>query len=442
MRVRAIASSLLIAISLCLPTAIPTSAQQKKEWSWKDRDLKVRSRADLDKILEKHKLWLGSEHRGSGARAVLSSADLSDANLSGADLMEADLSGAELRRANLSKADLRSANLFQAYLAGAELSGANLSDATLSAADLRGANLGGAYLGGADLSGAQLGCDEPMLPLFRPPALTQEPVCTNLSGADLSGADLTNVNFDRARLAGALFEPKNLPTLKWIAVAQGLNLMTYRSNPGPLTQLRKQFQDAGFREQERAITFVLNRREAELDSFVERWFKRIAFDFTCAYGFQPGRPLRIVGMLWVVFSIVYVVLIHRSGKSKSGIYVVAARLLKGESNTRTIQVRSFTPYTSRVTKKRFRALRLWWLRRKWLRREWRVVRAAMFFSLMSAFNIGFRDINFGRWLRLLTKREYDLKAVGWARTVSGFQSLLSVYLIALWLLTYFGRPFG
>lgn len=59
-----------------------------------------------------------------------------------------------------------------------------------------------------------------------------------------------------------------------------------------------------------------------------------------------------------------------------------------------------------------------------------------------AFNIGFRDINFGRWLRLLTKRGYDLKAVGWARTVSGFQSLLSVYLIALWVLSYFGRPFG
>ncbi|MGA9055149.1 MAG: hypothetical protein WB763_01420 [Terriglobia bacterium] len=71
-----------------------------------------------------------------------------------------------------------------------------------------------------------------------------------------------------------------------------------------------------------------------------------------------------------------------------------------------------------------------------------MLRAAMFFSLMSAFNIGFLDINFGRWVRMLTKREYDLKAVGWAHTVSGFQSLLSVYLIALWVLTYFGRPFG
>jgi hypothetical protein len=61
----------------------------------------------------------------------------------------------------------------------------------------------------------------------------------------------------------------------------------------------------------------------------------------------------------------------------------------------------------------------------------------MFFSLMSAFNIGFRDINFGRWLRLL-----DIKAVGWARVVAGWKSLISVYLIAMWVLTYFGRPFG
>jgi hypothetical protein len=60
---------------------------------------------------------------------------------------------------------------------------------------------------------------------------------------------------------------------------------------------------------------------------------------------------------------------------------------------------------------------------------------------MSAFNIGFRDINFGRWLRLLPRSEYDLKAKGWARTVAGLQSLFSVYLIALWVLTYFGRPF-
>ena len=38
--------------------------------------------------------------------------------------------------------------------------------------------------------------------------------------------------------------------------------------------------------------------------------------------------------------------------------------------------------------------------------------------------------------------EYTLRATGWVRAVAGCQSLLSVYLLALfWALTYFGRPF-
>ena len=58
---RAIASSVLIAVLLCLFAAISAAAQQQEqqpEWTWKDGQGEIRSRADLDKILEKHKLWL------------------------------------------------------------------------------------------------------------------------------------------------------------------------------------------------------------------------------------------------------------------------------------------------------------------------------------------------------------------------------------------------
>ena len=41
----------------------------------------------------------------------------------------------------------------------------------------------------------------------------------------------------------------------------------------------------------------------------------------------------------------------------------------------------------------------------------------------------------------MQKRPYTLRATGWVRAASGLQSLLSVYLLALWALTYFGRPF-
>jgi hypothetical protein len=67
---------------------------------------------------------------------------------------------------------------------------------------------------------------------------------------------------------------------------------------------------------------------------------------------------------------------------------------------------------------------------------------ALYFSLLSAFHIGWRDINVGNWIARIQPREYTLRSTGWVRTVSGIQSLISIYLLAFWVLTQFGRPFG
>ena len=64
-----------------------------------------------------------------------------------------------------------------------------------------------------------------------------------------------------------------------------------------------------------------------------------------------------------------------------------------------------------------------------------------YFSLLSAFQIGFREFNFGTWLTRVQPRNFALEATGWVRTLSGLQPLLSVYLFAMWVLAYFGRPF-
>lgn len=74
-------------------------------------------------------------------------------------------------------------------------------------------------------------------------------------------------------------------------------------------------------------------------------------------------------------------------------------------------------------------------------RGWRAIGYAVYFSLLSAFNIGFREITVGNWISRLQRREYTFRAEGWVRVVAGVQSLLSVYMLAMWLLTYFGRPF-
>jgi hypothetical protein len=73
--------------------------------------------------------------------------------------------------------------------------------------------------------------------------------------------------------------------------------------------------------------------------------------------------------------------------------------------------------------------------------ESRMFRTGLYFSLLSAFHLGWRELNVGTWIARLQFREYTLRATGWVRMVAGIQSLLSVYLLALWVLTYFGRPF-
>ena len=66
---------------------------------------------------------------------------------------------------------------------------------------------------------------------------------------------------------------------------------------------------------------------------------------------------------------------------------------------------------------------------------------AFYFSALSAFHIGWRDLNVGTWLTRLQFTEFALRGRGWVRFVSGLQSLTSVYLLAMWVLMYFGRPF-
>ena len=123
------------------------------------------NKAELNKILDNHKLWLQTNGE-QGERADLRSADLRSADLRSADLRSADLRYADLRSADLRYADLRSADLRCAVLSSADLSSADLRYADLRSAVLRYADLRSADLRYADLR------------------------CADLSYADLRSADL------------------------------------------------------------------------------------------------------------------------------------------------------------------------------------------------------------------------------------------------------------
>jgi uncharacterized protein YjbI with pentapeptide repeats len=70
-----------------------------------------------------------------------------------------------------------------------------------------------------------------------------------VSGALLRRTDLSGANLTGANLGLAVFEPVSLPELRGMAAAENLDLLTYDTNPDALVQLRKQFEDGGFRDQ-------------------------------------------------------------------------------------------------------------------------------------------------------------------------------------------------
>lgn len=115
----------------------------------------------------------------------------------------------------------------------------------------------------------------------------------------------------------------------------------------------------------------------------------------------------------------------------SGLYLVGRRARSGSEIAQGMRIRP----------REIAQGSLWKYIWPFVKEEYRLLHHAAFFSLMTTFNIGFRDVQVGRWLRQLFTREYDVKVTNWARVVAGWQALISVGLIALTLLTYFGRPF-
>jgi hypothetical protein len=142
---------------------------------------------------------------------------------------------------------------------------------------------------------------------------------------------------------------------------------------------------------------------------------------------EPTLALLQIIFWWSIFTVVYMLALIYGTKNDwnaSGIYQVFPELRIEASGAKPPL--ETVPRVIRVPSTNWRAAIGW----------------AAYFSLLSAVNIGFKEFTPGDWISRLQGRDYALQAVGWVRTVAGVQALLSVYLLAMWVLTQFGRPFG
>jgi uncharacterized protein YjbI with pentapeptide repeats len=290
-------------------------------------------------------------------------------------------------KADFEKASFNAGASFEkaSFNAGANFNGASFSgnvnfiDANLSGADLRSANLSGA----------------------------------NLSGANLSGTDLRKAKAIGTNFRNCYFDPKNIDGIN-ILGAKGFSSIKF-NNIDNVVNLRNVAKNAGFKSQERQLTAALRKKRFSVVGLHERIFENIFLDYPTDYGANPWRCLEIFGAFFLAFSIPYMIVLKKRGQD--GIFKVwsseRARIDLGEEKpVRLTFIRGFSFF--------------WY---------------GLYFSLLSAFHIGWRDLNVGSWIARIQPREYTLKATGWVRVVSGVHSFISIYLLALWALTYFSRPF-
>ncbi len=407
----------------------------------KYKGFKRPTQQELALIIQNHTEWLDSlggeqdPKRANLCEANLREMDLRNIRLSGADLDGADLSGANLIGAILSAAQSDEEvkdNEGKPFLR--ELRRTKWIRTDLNSADLRGCVMRGAALDGADLSGADLSElneqsvgrekeEEDVL------AIGVNMRLCNLTGASLVGADLRGANLHWTILSSVLFEPKSLPTIDGIGSAIGLSELWYKENANPMVALREELKSAGLRKEERAVTFAIKHNERVKSGWAESAFNFVLFELTCKYGMEPGRPLEILVVLALIFSLVYMIALN--GRRKSSIWAIWPPDSTFRESERPVRVPDRLADFRRGEWRPFT-----WLK-KWLR-LWLI---GAYFSLLSAFQIGWRELNFGNWLSRMQPREFVLRPTGWVRVISGVQALLSVYLLALWALTYFGRPF-
>lgn len=208
------------------------------------------------------------------------------------------------------------------------------------------------------------------------------------------------------------------PPIDSIALANNLEKMIY-NQPRALVELRKKLRASGYEQQAREITYALRHgtlwKSNKLSGLFGDIVQYILFEFTSAWGLHPQRALILLVSGIPLFSIIY--FLAMCNRSKDGIWILWSdnRIRKdvGRNEPQLIFA-------------------------------WDVLQAyqlSIYFSVLSAFHIGWRDFNVGSWITRLQANEFVLKPTGWVRTVAGIQSLVSVYLLAIFVLTYFGKPF-
>jgi pentapeptide repeat protein len=352
-----------------------------------NRDQELRKVANLQLLLSAHKDWLaagGCKPSGDGS---IDREDPAVVATSIGKLEPISLFRTNLRGADLSNRDLRCMSFI----------GADLTGATFFGADVR-----GAFFNRATLVGA------------------------NLERADMRGAIFYNADVDRM-----VYQPKHAPAPSSLALARNLNRITYDDDPTLLYGVKNALKERGYVDAHKSVIAALRRSHPPEDSqetiahrsksAAGSAIQSVLFDWTCEFGSNAFRPLVVILLLWIICGAIYAAALLRN--SSAGLFLISTgeRIPKGKRAPHVLRVHARKAYI--------------------VPRLLSAMSTGLFFSFRRTFHFGFKELDFGNWLKLLQAREFDIRAYGWPRVISGAQSILSIYLLALAIVSAFTTPF-
>jgi len=211
---------------------------------------------------------------------------------------------------------------------------------------------------------------------------------------------------------------------------------TDEENSYAILDLRKALHDAGYRSAELEVNLAYQRG-------VQSSWQMVLLDWTCEWGANWQRPISLAVLLSVICAFVYGYLIRFTRRNK--LFVVGVdgvretKFTIGNKNARPRWLPSAGALNGlKRLEKIHKVVHTIRARLRW---EARLANVCLLFSAMSVLNLGVQGLDLGHWIRLMHKREFDLRAVGNIRTVAGIQSIVSFVLLALATLSYFGHSF-
>jgi len=294
-----------------------------------------------------------------------------------------------------------------------------------------------------------------------------------LQGVSFHKTDLTNVDITRSMLYGCIDKKEiNIVCLdaeKQLTNFRGainIKYMKYvytdhSNSPTGINAVRKDLRDSGYdREANEVVYFVEHGllQEVFKDSNatylrqMAAYLKLALFEMTTEWGINPTKALVIlaciIGFMSISYWIILLIIWHcyRDKNTDIGIDLVFPKpksatiegqlvIEDGMYITNSIftqcgtELSTVPPYGP----DRKNAIRNF---------RWGLLKHAIWFSILSSFHLGWRDLNVGNWLSRIQPKPYTYRPHGALRTISGIQSLLCIYLLVIWFLTTFGNLWG